>query len=161
MQLMDRVTGISFFIPPAWSLHVADGLMEASRWRQSAALPAPVLVPRPPRGLRAALARASPALRRSSRPTRRKPLWGYKSMVYACAGPRFPVSFIVWAHHMYLTGMGTGGLDLLPDHHRADLGALGDPADLACSSRCGAARSASRRRCSGPAPSCRCSESAG
>jgi cytochrome c oxidase subunit 1 len=36
----------------------------------------------------------------------RKPLWGYKSMVYASMGLGF-VSFIVWAHHMYLTGMGT------------------------------------------------------
>ena len=36
----------------------------------------------------------------------RKPLWGYKSMVYASIGLGF-VSFIVWAHHMYLTGMGT------------------------------------------------------
>jgi cytochrome c oxidase subunit 1 len=36
----------------------------------------------------------------------RKPLWGYKSMVYAVLVLAF-LSFIVWAHHMYLTGMGT------------------------------------------------------
>jgi cytochrome c oxidase subunit I len=36
----------------------------------------------------------------------RKPLWGYKSMVYAAICIGF-LSFIVWAHHMYLTGMGT------------------------------------------------------
>ncbi len=36
----------------------------------------------------------------------RKPLWGYKSMVYALLVLGF-ISFIVWAHHMYLTGMGT------------------------------------------------------
>ncbi len=36
----------------------------------------------------------------------RKPLWGYKSMVYAVIVLGF-LSFIVWAHHMYLTGMGS------------------------------------------------------
>ena len=36
----------------------------------------------------------------------RKPLWGYKSMVFATMFLGF-MSFIVWAHHMYLTGMGT------------------------------------------------------
>ncbi len=36
----------------------------------------------------------------------RKPLWGYKSMVYAVITLGF-LSFIVWAHHMYLTGMGS------------------------------------------------------
>ena len=35
----------------------------------------------------------------------RKPLWGYKSMVYSVLTLGF-LSFIVWAHHMYLTGMG-------------------------------------------------------
>ena len=37
----------------------------------------------------------------------RKPLWGYKLMVYAIIFLGF-MSFIVWAHHMYITGMGTG-----------------------------------------------------
>src|SRR5256885_14353292 len=36
----------------------------------------------------------------------RKPIWGYKSMVYSVFSIGF-LSFIVWAHHMYLTGMGT------------------------------------------------------
>src|SRR5258705_8226877 len=36
----------------------------------------------------------------------RKPIWGYKSLVYSVLAIRF-LSFIVWAHHMYLTGMGT------------------------------------------------------
>jgi len=36
----------------------------------------------------------------------RKPIWGYKSLVYAVLAVGF-LSFIVWAHHMYLTGMGT------------------------------------------------------
>jgi cytochrome c oxidase subunit 1 len=36
----------------------------------------------------------------------RKPLWGYRSLVYSVLAIGF-LSFIVWAHHMYLTGMGT------------------------------------------------------
>ncbi|MCP5523021.1 MAG: cbb3-type cytochrome c oxidase subunit I [Verrucomicrobiales bacterium] len=36
----------------------------------------------------------------------RKPLFGYKSLVYSAMAIGF-LSFIVWAHHMYLTGMGT------------------------------------------------------
>ena len=35
----------------------------------------------------------------------RKPLWGYKSLVYSVIFLGF-MSFIVWAHHMFLTGMG-------------------------------------------------------
>jgi cytochrome c oxidase subunit I len=36
----------------------------------------------------------------------RKPLWGYKALVHSVLAIGF-LSFIVWAHHMYLTGMGT------------------------------------------------------
>jgi cytochrome c oxidase subunit I len=36
----------------------------------------------------------------------RKPLWGYRSMVYSLVFLGF-MSFIVWAHHMFITGMGT------------------------------------------------------
>ena len=36
----------------------------------------------------------------------RKPLWGYKALVNSVLAIGF-ISFIVWAHHMYLTGMGT------------------------------------------------------
>ena len=36
----------------------------------------------------------------------RKPLWGYRQMVYGLLVLGF-LSMIVWAHHMYLTGMGT------------------------------------------------------
>src|SRR5262245_61973194 len=36
----------------------------------------------------------------------RKPLWGYKSLVFSVLVIGF-LSFIVWAHHMWLTGMGT------------------------------------------------------
>ena len=36
----------------------------------------------------------------------RKPLWGYKSIVYSLIFLGF-LSFSVWAHHMFITGMGT------------------------------------------------------
>jgi len=36
----------------------------------------------------------------------RKPLWGYRTMVYSLLVLGF-LSFGVWAHHMFLTGMGT------------------------------------------------------
>src|SRR4029079_1305231 len=36
----------------------------------------------------------------------RKPIWGYKALVHSVLAIGF-LSFIVWAHHMYLTGMGT------------------------------------------------------
>ncbi len=36
----------------------------------------------------------------------RKPLWGYRTMVFATLVLGF-LSFLVWAHHMYLTGMGS------------------------------------------------------
>jgi cytochrome c oxidase subunit I len=36
----------------------------------------------------------------------RKPLYGYKALVYSAVFIGF-MSFVVWAHHMFLTGMGT------------------------------------------------------
>jgi cytochrome c oxidase subunit 1 len=36
----------------------------------------------------------------------RKPLWGYRLMVYSIVVLGL-LSFVVWAHHMFLTGMGT------------------------------------------------------
>jgi cytochrome c oxidase subunit 1 len=36
----------------------------------------------------------------------RKPIWGYRVMVYSIVALGF-LSFLVWAHHMFLTGMGT------------------------------------------------------
>jgi len=36
----------------------------------------------------------------------RRPLWGYRGMVYSVGFLAF-MSMVVWAHHMYITGMGT------------------------------------------------------
>jgi len=40
------------------------------------------------------------------RTIRAKPLWGYKSLVFSVLVIGF-LSFIVWAHHMWMTGMGS------------------------------------------------------
>ena len=50
LQLMDRLAGTSFFMPEG--LVVSGEVLDAQRRRQPAAVAAPVLVPRPPRGLR-------------------------------------------------------------------------------------------------------------
>ena len=76
---------------------------ERGRW-QPAAVAAPLLVPGPSRGLRPHSPRAGHR-GRDHRNNTRKPLWGYKSMVYAAIFLGF-MSFVVWAHHMFLTGMG-------------------------------------------------------
>src|SRR5260370_14212310 len=36
----------------------------------------------------------------------RQPLWGYRLLVYSVISLGF-LSFVVWAHHMFMTGMGT------------------------------------------------------
>ena len=46
----------------------------------------------------------------------RKPLWGYKSLVYSIVFLGF-MSFIVWAHHMFITGNGDHYECLFPDHN--------------------------------------------
>ena len=102
MQLMDRVAESSFFIP--------TGTFMAGQWMDVSGGGSPLLFQHlfwflghpevyvlilPAIGV---LAEIIPA-------NTRKPLWGYKSMVFAVLVLGF-LSFIVWAHHMYLTGMG-------------------------------------------------------
>ena len=58
----------------------------------------------------------------------RKPIWGYKSLVYRVLVLGF-MSFIVWAHHMYMTGMGTEDQHVLPDHHDDHFDPVGDHPD--------------------------------
>lgn len=103
MQLMDRMTGSSFFLPTG--LYNKDyGVVEAAGggspllfqhlfWFLGHPEVYVLLLP----GI-AAVAEIIPA-------STRKPLWGYKPMVYSVIVLGF-LSFIVWAHHMYLTGMG-------------------------------------------------------
>ena len=103
MQLMDRVAHSSFFMPSGLFTKT-DGLADLSGggspllyqhlfWFLGHPEVYVLLLP-----AIACVAEIIPA-------NTRKPLWGYKSMVYSVLALGF-LSFIVWAHHMYMTGMG-------------------------------------------------------
>ncbi|MDH3404935.1 MAG: cbb3-type cytochrome c oxidase subunit I, partial [Acidobacteriota bacterium] len=102
-QLMDRVAGTSFFMPSG--LVVSGQIVEAAGggspllWQHLfwfLAHPEVYVLILPALGIVAEVIANNT----------RKPLWGYRSMVYAVIFLGF-MSFIVWAHHMFLTGMGT------------------------------------------------------
>ena len=103
LQLMDRVAGTSFFLPSGLvvggeALEVSGG-GSALLWQHLfwfLAHPEVYVLILPAMGIVAEIIANNT----------RKPLWGYKSMVYATLFLGF-MSFVVWAHHMYLTGMGT------------------------------------------------------
>lgn len=103
MQLMDKVFGTSFFLPTG--LTSSGGLLPISGggspllWQHLfwfLGHPEVYVLILPAMGI------VSEIIANNTR----KPLWGYKSLVYASLAIGF-ISFIVWAHHMYLTGMGT------------------------------------------------------
>ncbi|MEE2876370.1 MAG: cbb3-type cytochrome c oxidase subunit I [Candidatus Neomarinimicrobiota bacterium] len=102
-QLMDRIAGTSFFLPSGLYvggevLNVAGGgtplLWQHLFW--FLAHPEVYVLILPAMGI------VAEVLANNSR----KPLWGYRSMVYSIIFLGF-MSFVVWAHHMFLTGMGT------------------------------------------------------
>lgn len=103
LQLMDRLAGTSFFLPSG--LVVSGQVMDSSGggspllWQHLfwfLAHPEVYVLILPAMGIVAEVIANNT----------RKPLWGYKSMVYAVVFLGF-MSFIVWAHHMFITGMGT------------------------------------------------------
>ena len=103
LQLMDRVAGTSFFLPSG--LVVANEPLEVSGggspllWQHLfwfLAHPEVYVLILPAFGIVAEVIANNT----------RKPLWGYRAMVYSLIFLGF-MSFIVWAHHMFLTGMGT------------------------------------------------------
>src|SRR5437764_13797026 len=103
MQLMDRVADTSFFMPAGLvvngaALHISGGgsplLWQHLFW--FIAHPEVYVLILPGMGIVAEI------LANNSR----KPLWGYKSLVFSVLTIGF-LSFIVWAHHMWLTGMGS------------------------------------------------------
>ena len=103
LQLMDRLAGTSFFMPTGLvvsgqPIDVAGGgspiLWQHLFW--FLAHPEVYVLILPAMGIVGEIIANNT----------RKPLWAYKSLVYAVIFLGF-MSFIVWAHHMYLTGMGT------------------------------------------------------
>ena len=103
MQIMDRVAGTSFFLPSGLlvgqrPLAVAGGgnplLWQHLFW--FLAHPEVYVLILPAMGIVAEVVANNI----------RKPLWGYRLMVYSAMFLGF-MSMLVWAHHMFMTGMGT------------------------------------------------------
>ncbi|GJQ26622.1 MAG: cytochrome-c oxidase [Phycisphaerae bacterium] len=104
LQLMDRVAGTSFFMPEGLVVsgvvqnQIAGGgsplLWQHLFWFLAHPEVYVLILP--------ALGIVSEVIANNTR----KPLWGYRSLVYSAMFLGF-MSFIVWAHHMFMTGMGT------------------------------------------------------
>jgi cytochrome c oxidase subunit 1 len=113
LQLMDRLAGTSFFLPSGLVVSnqvltgmsgTAEGAVRAGGgspllWQHLfwfLAHPEVYVLVLPAMGI------VSEIIANNTR----KPLWGYRAMVYSVIFIGF-MSFIVWAHHMFMTGMGT------------------------------------------------------
>jgi cytochrome c oxidase subunit 1 len=103
MQIMDRTADTSFFMPAGMivngtPLHISGGgsplLWQHLFWFLGHPEVYVLILP--------AFGIVAEILANNSR----KPLWGYKSLVFSVLVIGF-LSFIVWAHHMWLTGMGS------------------------------------------------------
>ncbi len=104
LQLMDRLAGTSFFLPEGL---VVSGVLQTQisgggsplLWQHLfwfLAHPEVYVLILPALGIVAEVIANNT----------RKPLWGYRAMIYSTIFLGF-MSFIVWAHHMFMTGMGT------------------------------------------------------
>src|ERR1043166_2108486 len=103
LQLMDRVAGTSFFMPSGLVVSgralTISGNGNPLLWQHLfwfLAHPEVYVLILPAMGIVAEVIANNT----------RKPLWGYKALVYSVTFLGF-MSFIVWAHHMFMTGMGT------------------------------------------------------
>ena len=100
MQLLDRVAGTNFFSPVAWTVANAPSVVGGGQtllwqhlfWFYSH--PAVYIMILPGMGM------VSDIISTFSR----KPLFGYKPMVFATSGIA-GLGFIVWGHHMFQSGM--------------------------------------------------------
>jgi len=103
LQLMDRLAGTSFFMP--------SGLVVSGEVMTNAGGGSPLLwqhlfwfLAHPE--VYVLILPAFGIITEIIANNTRKPIQGYKALVYAMVFLGF-MSFVVWAHHMYLTGMGT------------------------------------------------------
>jgi cytochrome c oxidase subunit 1 len=113
LQLMDRIAGTSFFLPSGLvvSGQIVTGLTGQAAGRLASGGGNPLLWQHlfwflghpevyvlilPAMGIVAEIIANNT----------RRPLWGYRAMVSSAVFIGF-MSLIVWAHHMYITGMGT------------------------------------------------------
>jgi cytochrome c oxidase subunit I len=103
MQLMDRVAGTSFFMPTGLVVSgqplATSGGGSPLLWQHLfwfLAHPEVYVLILPGLGIVAEVIANNT----------RKPLWGYRMLVGSVLAIGF-LSFVVWAHHMFLTGMGT------------------------------------------------------
>src|SRR5580765_6783609 len=103
LQLMDRLAGTSFFLPSglvvSGQARQVSGGGNPRLWRHRfwfLAHPEVYVLILPAMGIVAEIIANNT----------RKPLFGYRTMVYSLIFLGF-MSFVVWAHHMFMTGMGT------------------------------------------------------
>ena len=103
LQLMDRLAGSSFFMPSGLVINgvvsQVSGGGSPLLWQHLfwfLAHPEVYVLVLPAMGIIAEIIACNT----------RKPIYGYKALVYSVVILGF-LSFIVWAHHMFLTGMGT------------------------------------------------------
>jgi cytochrome c oxidase subunit 1 len=113
LQLMDRLAGTSFFLPSGLVVtnQVLTGMTGTAAGAMRAGGGNPILWqhlfwflahPEVYVLILPAMGIVSEVIANNTR----KPLWGYRAMVYSIVFLGF-MSFIVWAHHMFMTGMGT------------------------------------------------------
>jgi cytochrome c oxidase subunit I len=103
MQLMDRIAGTSFYLPSGLVVNGQNMLVAGGGspllWQHLFWFlihPEVYVLVLPAMGIVAEIVANNT----------RKPLWSYRAMVFSAFGIGF-LSFVVWAHHMYLTGMGS------------------------------------------------------